>query len=52
MAVYHAVAEGDPLDNGENSRVIEGASHATIAGPDGRSRAQTHLGQKAWCSAC
>lgn len=52
MEVYYAVVEGDPLDNGGDSRVIEGAPHATISGPDGRARAQTHLGQKAWCSVC
>jgi len=52
MAVYYAVVEGDPLDNGGDSRVIEGAPHSTIEGLDGRSRGQTHLGQKAWCSVC
>lgn len=52
MAVYYAVVEGDPLDNGGNSRVIGGAPHATIEGPDGLSRGQTHLGHKAWCSVC
>jgi hypothetical protein len=52
MAVYYAVVEGDPLDNGGDSRVMEGAPHSTIEGPDGSSRGQTHLGQKAWCSVC
>ena len=52
MGIYYAVVEGDPLDNGGDSRVIEGAPYATIAGPDGCSRAQTHLGQKAWCCVC
>jgi hypothetical protein len=52
MAVYYAVVEGDPLDNGGDSRVMDGAPHSTIEGPDGRSRGQTHLGQKAWCSVC
>lgn len=52
MAVYYAVVEGDPLDNGGNSHVIGGAPHATIEGPDGRSRGQTHLGHEAWCSVC
>ena len=41
MEVYYAVVEGDPLDNGGDSRVIEGAPHATISGPDGRARANT-----------
>ncbi|WP_116138375.1 PAAR domain-containing protein [Trinickia diaoshuihuensis] len=52
MAVYYAVVEGDPLDNGGDSHVMEGARHSTIEGPDGCSRGQTHLGQKAWCAVC
>lgn len=52
MAIYYAVVEDDPLDNAGDSRVIEGASHSTIQGPDGRLRGQTYLGHKAWCSAC
>ncbi|WP_175152549.1 hypothetical protein [Paraburkholderia ultramafica] len=44
--------EDDPLDNGGNSHVIGGTPHATIQGPDGKSRGQTHLGHKAWCSVC
>lgn len=52
MTIYYAVVEGDPLDNGGNSHVIDGALHSTIEGPDGRFRQQTHLGQKAWCSVC
>lgn len=49
---YYAVVEDDPLDNGGNSRVIDGANHSTIQGPDGKCRRQTHLGQQAWCSVC
>ena len=52
MTVYHAVVEGDLLDNGGNSHVIGGAPHSTIEGPDGRSHGQTHLGHQAWCSVC
>ena len=52
MTIYYAVVEGDPLDNGGNSRVLEGAPHSVIADPNGRFRAQTHLGQAAWCSVC
>ncbi|WP_322028451.1 PAAR domain-containing protein [Paraburkholderia sp. J76] len=52
MTIYYAIVEGDPLDNGGNSRVIGGADHSTIEGPDGRERKQAHLGQEAWCSVC
>lgn len=52
MTTYYAVVQGDPLDNGGNSHVIEGAEHSMIEGPDGRMRMQTHVGQKAWCSVC
>lgn len=48
MTVYYAIVEDDPLDNGGNSRVIGGADHSTIEGPDGRERRQTHLGHEAW----
>jgi len=52
MAIFYHVVEGDPLDSGGSSRVIEGNSSATIKGEDGRSRAQAFLGHKAWCDAC
>jgi hypothetical protein len=52
MNIYYAVVEGDPLDNGGGSRVVGGAQHATIEGPDGQMRGQTHLGHKAWCAVC
>lgn len=52
LTVYHAIVEGDPLDNGGNSHVMGGASHSTIEGPDGRIRGQTHLGHQAWCAVC
>jgi hypothetical protein len=52
MAIYYAVVESDPLDNGGDSHVIEGASHSTIQGPDGRLRGQTYLGHQAWCAVC
>lgn len=52
MTIYYAIVEDDPLDNGGDSRVIDGAPHATIEGPDGRMRKQAHLGQEAWCSVC
>lgn len=50
--IYYAVVEGDPLDNANDSRVIQGADHSTIADNDGRPRRQTHLGQQAWCGVC
>jgi hypothetical protein len=52
LTVYYAIVEGDPLDNGGNSHVIDGANDATIEGPDGWVRRQTHLGHEAWCSVC
>jgi hypothetical protein len=50
--IYHAIVESDPLDNGGNSHAIGAAPHATIEGPDHRSRGQTHLGHQARCSVC
>lgn len=52
MTIYYAIVDGDPLDNGGNSRVIGRADHSTIEGPDGRERNQAHLGDEAWCSVC
>jgi len=52
MGIYYSAVEGDPLDSGGNSRVIEGASHFTIEGEDGRSRGQAYIGHKAYCDAC
>lgn len=50
MNQSHQIVEGDPLTSG--GQVVGGASHATIEGPDGVSRRQTHLGHEAWCEAC
>ena len=52
MTVYYAIVEGDPLDNGSDSRVIGGSDHSTIEDQHGRLRRQTHLGQEAWCGLC
>lgn len=52
MTIYYAIVEDDPLDNGGSSRVVGGADHSTIEGPDGRERRQAHLGHEAWCSVC
>ncbi|MCG5075212.1 hypothetical protein [Paraburkholderia tagetis] len=52
MTVYYAIVEGDPLDNGSDSRVIGGSDHSTIEDQHGRLRRQTHLGQEAWCGVC
>ncbi len=52
MGIYYSAVEGDPLDSGGNSRVIEGASNFTIEGEDGRSRGQAYIGHKAYCDAC
>ncbi|CAM2173785.1 PAAR motif-containing protein [Paraburkholderia sacchari] len=52
MTVYYAIVEGDPLDNGSDSRVIGGSDHSIIEDQHGRPRRQTHLGQEAWCGVC
>ncbi|CAD6560409.1 hypothetical protein LMG27952_07114 [Paraburkholderia hiiakae] len=52
MTTYYAIVEGDPLTSGGNSQVIEGNRNCTIDDQEGRSRAQTYLGHKAWCAAC
>jgi hypothetical protein len=52
MGIYYSAVEGDPLDSGGNSCVIEGASNFTIEGEDGRSRGQAFIGHKAYCDAC
>ena len=52
MAIFFAAVEGDPLDSGGNSRVVEGARSITIEGGDGRSRRMALLGHQAWCDAC
>jgi len=52
MGIYYSAVEGDPLDSGADSRVIEGASNFTIEGEDGRSRGQAFIGHKAYCDAC
>jgi hypothetical protein len=51
-SIYYAIVEGDPLSNGQGSRVVGGTPRSTIEGPDGKSRNQTHIGHKAWCSVC
>ncbi|CAM2173729.1 PAAR repeat-containing protein [Paraburkholderia sacchari] len=50
--IYYAIVEGDPLDNGSDSRVIGGSDHSTIEDQHGRMRRQTHLGHEAWCGVC
>jgi hypothetical protein len=50
--IYYAIVEGDPLDNANDSRVLQGADHSTIADNSGRPRRQTHLGHQAWCGVC
>jgi len=52
MGMFYAAVEGDPLDSGGTSRVIEGAPNVMIEGDDGRSRRMALLGQRAWCDAC
>ncbi len=52
MGVFYHVVEGDPLDNGNKSEVIEGLSGCTIEGPDGRSRNQAFIGHRAYCGVC
>ncbi|NLP63362.1 hypothetical protein [Paraburkholderia sacchari] len=50
--IYYAIVEGDPLDNGSDSRVIGGSEYSFIEDQYGRSRKQTHLGHEAWCGVC
>jgi hypothetical protein len=52
MAIFYSVVEDDPLDSGENSRVIDGLANCTIEGQDGRHRRMTFLGHMAWCDRC
>ena len=52
MAIFYSVVNGDPLDSGGNSQVIEGSPCSTIEGEDGRVRMQTFLGQRAYCDVC
>jgi hypothetical protein len=52
VAVFYHVVEGDPLDCGNGSQVIEGLRDCTIQGPDGISRNQAFLGHRAYCGAC
>jgi hypothetical protein len=52
MAIFYSVVEGDPLDSGENSHVIDGLANCTIEGPDARHRRMTFLGHMAWCDRC
>jgi hypothetical protein len=52
MGVFYHVVEGDPLDSGNNSEVIEGLSGCTIEGPDGRSRNQAFIRHRAYCGVC
>ena len=52
MGIVYHVVEGDPLDSGNNSEVIEGLRDCTIEGPDGRYRNQAFIGHRAYCGAC
>jgi hypothetical protein len=52
MGIFYHVVEGDPLDSGNNSEVIEGLRDCTIEGPDGRYRNQAFIGHRAHCGAC
>jgi hypothetical protein len=52
MGIFYHVVEGDPLDSGNNSEVIEGLRDCTIEGPDGRYRNQAFIGHRAYCGAC
>ncbi|MBB6186428.1 PAAR domain-containing protein [Rhodanobacter sp. MP7CTX1] len=52
MAIFYHVVEGDPLDNGTHSEVIEGLGGCTIEGFDGRSRNQAFIGHRAYCGVC
>ncbi|MFM0250286.1 PAAR domain-containing protein [Paraburkholderia sediminicola] len=52
MTTFYSVVEGDPLDSGGNSRIIDGLANCTIRGDDGRDRRMAFLGHKAWCDRC
>jgi hypothetical protein len=52
MSIFYHVVEGDPLDSGNHSEVIEGLRDYTIEGPDGRSRNQAFIGHRAYCGVC
>jgi hypothetical protein len=52
MGIFYHVVEGDPLDSGNNSEVIEGLRDCTIEGPDGRYRNQAFIGHRAYCGVC
>jgi hypothetical protein len=52
MAVFYHVVDGDPLDNGSNSQVIEGLRDCTIEGHDGGFRNQAFIGHRAYCGVC
>jgi hypothetical protein len=52
LTIFYSVVEGDPLDSGGSSAVIEGLADCTIEGEDGRHRKQAFLGHKAWCDRC
>ncbi|CAG9265131.1 conserved hypothetical protein [Paraburkholderia unamae] len=51
--IHYAVVEGDPLDNGESSRVIaKRHGDCAVEGPDGAYREMAFVGDSAFCCVC